>query len=129
MIVENTDMLLPRAGFFDNPEHYELLRTTPYWPNLCNHQPEEYVGSCSAYEHGARGPDAARVVVDVYVYGEDQHVCVRYGAGEHEYFSGRPLGEYILSQYAYKTRNQAGLANELALVVLNKAYNLVRAFR
>jgi len=59
------------------------IRKKRYWENGCSHKEDEYIGSTSLPVFSDRFIEK----IDVYIWGEKQEVCIRFGERPENYYS------------------------------------------
>jgi hypothetical protein len=67
------------------------MKNKAHWKNECNHKQDEYIGSILC-EHDEIG---GKIWLDVYIFGADSQVCIRYGNEGSHYYSPGILLDFI----------------------------------
>jgi len=94
------------------------FRQQRYFPDHCNHDESEYVGSVSYFRRVGE-----LVLLDVYVWSNSrgQDVCIRYGDEGHQYISAGSLWDFLCSDFSALTDYQAARATMMHYGRLNYA--------
>jgi hypothetical protein len=68
------------------------IKRKPFFTNHCQHKDTEFVGAAEYWQGAGKQKQ-----IDVYIHGDDQEVCIRYGEEGSEYITAGTVCDLLTS--------------------------------